>query len=398
MFGGFTLTWNGKRIAGGAKYSETQFTLLMQILLHNRDKGVDREKLVQVLFEEREIEDINHAARTIIYNAKMKLRAAGLPDVDYIRKYGGKYYWTEDIPVLEDTSEFERLYQQTKGEGTVDERLEYCLEACRIYAGEFLPTQAGVVWAAQEAKRYRAMFCGIIEQAVQLMRTKGDYIRMEELGLYATKISPLSDWETVTMEALVAQGRYDDAKRLYDDTVEEYIQKQGLRPSRRLMELLNRLGEQLESKYAVLDDIQNKLSEDSAGAGGFFCTYPVFQGIYRMVERMMERGGQSVYLMLCTVVDSKGNPMKDGQILDELSKRLGEAISSSVRRTDAINRYGKGQYLVLLINTTRENCGIVQKRINYRFLVGRQRTGVHYYVNSVICEPNKRPPLTGGEG
>jgi hypothetical protein len=99
-----------------------------------------------------------------------------------------------------------------------------------------------------------------------------------------------------------------------------------------------------------------------------------------MVERMMERGGQSVYLMLCTIVDSKGNPMKDGEQLDELSHRLGEAIRHSVRHGDAINKYSKGQYLLLLVNLTRENCSIIQKRINRRFIVGRQRVGVHYNI------------------
>ena len=55
-----------------------------------------------------------------------------------------------------------------------------------------------------------------------------------------------------------------------------------------------------------------------------------------------------------------------------------------MRRSDAVNKYGRGQYLVLLLNTTRENCRVLQKRINDHFLVGRQRTGIHYHVNSVV--------------
>ena len=31
-----------------------------------------------------------------------------------------------------------------------------------------------------------------------------------------------------------------------------------------------------------------------------------------------------------------------------------------------------------------EDCKIVQKRINDNFLIRHQRTGVHYYVNSVF--------------
>lgn len=85
------------------------------------------------------------------------------------------------------------------------------------------------------------------------------------------------------------------------------------------------------------------------------CPYPVFAGIYQMIVRMMDRGGQAVYLMLCRIVDSKGNPMKEGSTLDELTGRLGEAIRQSTRRSDVITKYGSGQYLVVLLNTTREN-------------------------------------------
>ena len=80
--------------------------------------------------------------------------------------------------------------------------------------------------------------------------------------------------------------------------------------------------------------------------------------------------------------------MRESQTLERLSQKLGDAICHSVRRSDAICRYGKGQYLTLLINTTREDCGIVQKRINYHFLSGTQRAGVEYFINSVLLTPD----------
>lgn len=73
--------------------------------------------------------------------------------------------------------------------------------------------------------------------------------------------------------------------------------------------------------------------------------------------------------------------------MEEMSERLGEAIRMSVRHGDIINQYGHGQYLVLLVNTTRENCDVIEMRINRNFIIGRQRTGVEYHVNSVVCEP-----------
>ena len=388
MLGGFSLSWGGKLVAGSTKSSESQFNYLMQLLLHHGENGVSRDMLERVLFEDRDIQDIHHAARSVIYNAKRKLRAAGLPDVNYIEQRKGICYWNPQVPVKEDAAEFERLYRQAEEASDREEKVKLYMEACHLYTGEFLPQQTGVVWVAQEAKRYRALFCSCVERAVRPLRLTQDFPQMEELGIYATVINPLSDWETVTMEALVAMGRYEDARRLYDDTVDLYFQEQGLRPSSRMMELFEKLGTQMEHQYDALDDIQRKLSEGGENAyGGYLCTYPVFQGVYRMVERMMERGGQSVYLMLCMVVDSKGNPMKEGSVLEELTHRLGEAIQQSVRHSDSVCRYGKGQYLVLLVNTTRENCGVIQRRINYHFIVRRQRTGIQYYVNSVVCTP-----------
>ena len=52
-----------------------------------------------------------------------------------------------------------------------------------------------------------------------------------------------------------------------------------------------------------------------------------------------------------------------------------------------MTQYGKGQYRALLVNTTRENCSVIQKRINMHFIIGRQRSSIQYYVNSVFWEP-----------
>jgi len=383
--GRFSISWNGTVIVGGASYSESQFVYLMQMVLHAGSKGVSRTELEEVLFEAREINNTRHAIQSIIYNSKKKLRQAGLPDVNFIEQRNGIFYWTDKIPVLEDAARFEELYHAAVEAEVLENKLALFLEASYAYTGEFLAAQAGTLWIAQEARRYHALFCAAVENAAELLRTMQDFTVMEELGRYATRIDPLANWELITMEALASIGKYEEAIQLYDQTVSLYMNEQGLRPSKRMMDLLHELGEKMQHTHEVLDEIQDHLSGRlESNKGGYLCSYPVFQGIYRMVERMIERGGQSIYLMLCTIVDSKGNPMREGISLEELSNRLAEAIRESVRHSDAITQYGKGQFLVLLVNTTLENCAIVQKRINHSFVQRHQRTGVEYYVNSVI--------------
>ncbi len=388
MLGGFSMRWNGKLIAGGSKASESQLTSLLQILIHNRKHGVTRDRLEELLFEERDMSNIHHALQSVIYNTKKKLEKAGLPKANYIVQKKGVFFWTDEIPLLEDAEEFERLFLAAEKTEDPDEGLALRLEAAHWYTGEFLPNQTAVIWVAQEARRLKGLFCRCVEEAAEQLREHQDFFQLEELGQYASRTDPLADWEPLTMEALVSLNRYDEARKLYDDTVQYYFSEQGLRPSKKMMQQMQRLGEEMKHQHAALDYIQAELSGQRDNfPGGYLCSYPVFTGIYRMVERMMERGGQSVYLMLCTVIDGKGNPMRDGAHLDELVKRMGDAVRLSIRRGDAMCQYGKGQFLALLVNTTRENCTVVQKRINERFVIGRQRSRIEYYVNSVFWTP-----------
>ena len=388
MLGGFSMLWNGSLIAGGSKANDSQMTDLLQILIHDREHGVTRDRLEELLFGDRDMSNVHHALQSVIYNTKKKLAKAGLPDVNYIEQRRGVFFWTDEIPLVEDAFEFEQTFVAAERSEDPDERLALYMDAAHLYAGEFLPSQTAVIWAAQEARRLKGLFCRCVESAAELLRANQDFFQLEDLGTHASRIDPLADWESLTMEALVSLGRYEEARKLYDDTVQYYFNEQGLRPSRRMMDQFSRLGAEEKRQYAALDMIQGELTGlNDMSAGGYLCNYTVFTGIYRMVERMMERGGQSVYLMLCTVVDGKGNPLREGAALDELTKRMGDAVRHSIRRGDAMCQYGKGQYLALLVNTTRENCAVVQRRINDRFIIGRQRSHIEYYVNSMFWTP-----------
>lgn len=384
MLGGFSMSYNGKTIAGSSKSSISQNNALLQILIHSRDKGVTRDRLEELLFGDREVDNAHHSLRSVIYNAKKYLEKAGLPKVNYIISEKDAFYWTREIEVEEDAYEFERLYNEAGMETDPVRQLECYLKASYEYGGEFLPMQTNNVWAVRESMRYGQIFTKCVEKASIILRERQDYERMKELGQYASVIAPLADWESLTMEALVQMRRYNDAIQLYEQTVNYYLEELGIHPSGKIVEWFEHIGKGITHQHTLLEEIQNELDGgDSEQGGGYLCIYPVFQGIYRSNRRLSDRMGTSSYLMLCTILDGKGNPMKEGTVLDRLSERLIESACASVRRGDTICSYGKGQCLILLVNTTREDCGIVQQRINKIFIVGRQRISIKYDVSSV---------------
>ena len=337
-FGGFHVRYNGVEIAEGDQRGN-QGRMLMQLMLHYKNNGVSRDLMKATLFEDRDIDDVSHAIRNLLYNTRKRLKEIGLPEGEYVRQDKGVYYWTDDIEAVEDADEFEKLYIKAKAEEDEKKKVDIYQQCIMLYSGRFLAGQDSVVWVFREAERYRQMFHECVNYVCDYMRNIHRYKTILRIGEYAVSVDPFSEWEVRVLEGMTGSGMYSDAERYYDDTVDAYISEYGNKSNEYVRDLIKKLGAYLFYQNDTIDEIQTKLkNENGADHHGYFCPLPVFQELYRTVERTMERAGEKIYLMLCTIVDSKGNPMREGPKLDELSERLKDAIIQSVRRTDTITK------------------------------------------------------------
>ena len=124
MFGGFSMRYNGEELSIG-NLSGQQMVQFLQLLLHYRKQGVSRDLAKTVLFGDRDVDDISHSIRNIIYNLRKKLKELGLPDSQYVVKHKGIYYWTDDIPVKLDAAEFEEAFDLAMEEEDDEFRVRY---------------------------------------------------------------------------------------------------------------------------------------------------------------------------------------------------------------------------------------------------------------------------------
>ena len=383
-FGGFSIRYKYSELSFGNQ-SESQMVQLLQLLLHFRRQGLSRDLAKAALFGDRDVDDVSHSIRNIIYNLRKRLRALGLPDSQYVVKKKGVYFWCDDIKVIEDAAEFETAFDDAMNCEDNEQKIDMLTNACYMYAGRFLAGNESSVWSAQEAERYREIFSDCMIELTDMLRDAHKYKQLLDVSTYASKVDPFSEWEILTLEALGRLGKFDKTESFYRKTVDMYVKEYGGRANSYVREFINRIGLKLVVGHESLEEIQSKISNpEDYPREGYYCSLPVFQEIYRITERMMERSGEKIFLMLCTILDSKGNPMREGSRLEELSERLRQTIIESVRHTDTVTRYGKGQYLVLLINTTEEDCSVVSKRISSRFIREGQRTSLSYSVSNII--------------
>ena len=393
--GACTVSYNGTEISVSSR-DESQIGLLMLLVFHFGKEGASRSLIKSTLFEDRDIEDVSHAIRNVLYNMRKNLKAHGLPDASYVKQKKGVYYWTDEVAVVEDAREFERVAEEALAEENETKRADLLAEACRRYSGRFCAGRENIPWIYQESERYRALFSNTATALIDYYRDTHKFKDMHDLALYAASVDPFAEWEIIAVEALTGLGRFAEAERYYEDTVDLYMKEYGNRSNENVRDFILRLGEHLFHDHETIDEIQDKLSSPEQLLGrGYYCSLPVFQELYRTIERTMHRSADKIYLMLCTIVDGKGNPMREGPKLDELSERLKDAAVNSIRRTDTVTKYGQGQYLILLINTTEENCQIIEKRINDNFLTSRQRTGIEYAVSGLIIRKREIPDPAG---
>ena len=355
MFGNFRMDYNGAPFVAEKMHKESQFNRMMQALIHYSDCGVAKDKLEEIVIGERDIDAPHTALRVIVYKTKQKLAQLGLPGKNLVYLEGGIYYWTPDIEIEEDAAEFEKLYNEAcalekqmphepeSAETVCDERikeiednmLELYIKALYLYKGEFLAAYTGETWIAQEARRYHIMFEKIINEAAYILRKRKQFKGLEKLGVYAAKVDPFNEWEELIMEAMVETRRYDEAEELYTDVVDYYLRECGIYPSSRLLEILEKYSNQMNHAHEILENIQEGMNEqEETERGGYFCSYPVFRGIYQASIRIMKRTRVPVYLMLCTLEDEEGRQVQSETKMNKYSRQLKKCVGESIRYSD----------------------------------------------------------------
>jgi DNA-binding SARP family transcriptional activator len=72
--GAYSVSYKGVEIAIGTR-DESQIGLLMLLMFHFGEDGASRSLIRSTLFEDREIEDVSHAIRNVLYNMRKNLKA-----------------------------------------------------------------------------------------------------------------------------------------------------------------------------------------------------------------------------------------------------------------------------------------------------------------------------------
>lgn len=384
MFGGFSIQYNNRDfLLDRASYSKT--TQLFQLLALHKKDGISKAALMDALYGRDQVENKNASLNNTIFRLRRQLKHSGLPEDDYITITGGTCFWTGAISPDADCLDFEELIRQGQNTDDMTLRRNLYLKACQMYTGEFLPDMLGEDWAAVTNVRYKKLYCACLTELLELLKEAEMHQAVYDMSGAACQLYPLENWQLYMLDSLIAMGRYQEAMKLYKDTVALFLDELGISPSPEILKRFRFLSSRISHAESALEDIRQRLSEKETPEGGYFCTLPSFIDLYRTVSRMMERNGISVFLMLCTIRPDSSRSFGQTSGERELSARLCETIRFSTRKGDFYTRYNAGQYLVVLSGIDREHCHLVSDRIDHKVsrIASRNNCSLAYHFSSI---------------
>ncbi len=390
MFGGFQMSYRGEKFQIGKKQT-AKAVRLFQMLLHAGPAGIAREQLLEDLFGHEAETDLANNLNVTVHYLRKQLKASRLPEGEYILIKGGRYHFDAHCPVEVDALVFASLLEQAKGKKE-DERLRLLKEACRLYRGHFLPALTGEEWATVTGAHYQYLYTEHMEEVCRLMTARGEYQELFDLCGRAAAVYPFDEWQIWQMECLLAMKRFKQARELYDQTEALYLDELDAAPMERMTEFFHKMSQEMRMEVDDLKEIQIDLQEKEREDGAYYCSYLSFVDTYRTMCRVMERSGQSIYLLLCVISDERER-ISDGTVQGrEVSEQLAASIREVLRRGDVFTRYNKRQFLVLLIGIRKEECPLIINRIDasFRRRVNSRRIHVTYRTASIAYVPEER--------
>ncbi len=310
---------------------------------------------------------------------------AGLPSYDYIEIKKGTYYWDAPFQTELDVERFEKLIEQAETEPDLVKKTQLQREAIHLYQGEFLGGSNGEDWLLLEGVRLKKQYSKILRQVCEWQMDQHMYKETIQICSLACELYPFDEWQAVRIDCYIALKQYKEAMKEYENTAKLFFEELGINPSEKMMQQFEEMSGRMNYKPQELKRIKSDLKEAKEEFGAYYCSFPSFRDNYRLISRLIERNGQSAYLMLCSLTNGKGQPMQKGSKLDLLAKELDDTIRQCLRRGDSYTKYSESQFLTLLTGTDKESCKVIYDRISNYFCREHKSWAqyLEFYVTSI---------------
>ena len=308
MFGRFQVTC-GEHVIVSPDSRNSKVIQLLQYLLCNRGKMILQEELIEVLLHDDYGSNPVSTLKNIVYRLRKLFIGADL-DKSCILYKKNRYGFSPDIPCEIDAEQFFELTKRVKHAHLDDDsRFALCMQAIELYRSDFLTRSSNEPWVMGRAVRYQEQFCELIRTAYGIAERCGRFDEVLPVLQRATVLYPYEEeLYLMHISCLYELRRGREAIEEYNSVANTLYNDLGVSPSQTMQNLYRRITSSMQPVTDSILEVRATISEPEYFTGAYYCNFENFVNIYQFIVRHMERSGQSVYLMLCTLTESDNSP------------------------------------------------------------------------------------------
>lgn len=365
---------------------------LLGYLIVFRRREIPHYELIKMLWPENDIDNPSNALKNLIYRIRTNLSKNGHPALKGMIAYSkGKYTLSPNFDYKIDIEEFENLCQRAQQPDlTQTEQIELYYQIFDLYKGDFFPELALSQWVIPLHVYYHQMYITAMNRLLELLEKEERY---EEMVTVCKRAIPLDQMEEnfhqAYIRALAKIGTPAKALDYYEYVTQMFYNELGITPSDDMKSLYLKITNKLNyvelDVHKIMVDLTSQKEED----GAFYCEYSVFQRIYQLLQRTVERSGNKVYVALLTLADFNGSVPRLHQ-LNESMPQVQNLLKHSLRKGDIYCKYSKSQWVALLVLPDDDVSQAVVTRLDsrYRSLMISKQLKLHITMKSVLGKNN----------
>lgn len=370
MLGGFSVWVNGQQIVDDAPKLTKPWQLFCYLVLH-REKFVSNRKLIAMLWTDDDLTDPANVLKNAVYSLRKELCGGeSFTDSPIIYSTGG-YRFDPAVDLDLDVDRFAALCEQTRAEQAQERRMQLCKDAVAAYRGDFLPQLDQDLWVVPLTLDYKRLYLECVHELCEILWQKRMHKELLDVASTASVFDSLDDKTVVYLfRALDALRMYRVIVTTYSKIAQGYEDALGGDPPAEAQRIYNAASERINKTEQDIIVIKTELTGTEQATrpqrGAYFCSYSTLKHMYSFLKRAAERNGQVLVLALFTLTPGK-NVAPNQYDMTRAMAEFKVVSMNNLRKADAISRYSRNQYVMLLSVTSLEDGRLVRDRIRESF-------------------------------
>lgn len=362
MLGEFSIEMGENKISDNDNRTRKNW-LLLSGLICQRGRVLSPRKLIEILWgEEPASSNPENALRITFHRARGLLNqlwpTAGR---DLILHKENGYTWNDQIPMVVDYEEFDRLCNLKSDDP--EEVLKAGLEALELYRGDFLEKQSSETWVIPISTHYHNLYVTTTLRTAALLSERDRHREAAYLCRKAIAAEPYHEpLHRMLIRELAAQGDPKGAGAVYETLSKRLMEDFGIHPSDQTREVYREAAFAPGEKPLPMDQVLEHLQEKERIPGAMQCDYDHFKVLCHVESRAMERNETITHIALISVGPGSDKPLTKGR-LSRIMEQLGREIRGNLRRGDVFSQCSASQYILMLPRANYENSCMVCRRV-----------------------------------